>query len=263
MKTKQKKSKRNFAPIILTLSVIALVIAGLFALGRGYFISKYSEAESKNYNKTYPAGDIVNYKPTPFKYYRGKLVSVRSQGGNIRMPAKSGGPQINGWRMNHDDEKYTSDNEGWVYLSKWFTVPTSKRPMAVYVCWRALSKNTTIKLRFSKGINAVWTDKMGAYHINFTHKYETDPNRYREIACWGFYDVGYKTVVPKSHPQNEPIRRGQYAVRRKESIKAQLFIKVPEGGIELASIKVFEPTKPPEKDSNGYYLRQFESDITR
>ena len=58
-------------------------------------------------------------------------------------------------------------------------------------------------------------------------------------------------------------RQGQYAVRRKESIKAQLFIKVPEGGIELASIKVFEPTKPPEKDSNGYYLRQFESDITR
>lgn len=205
-----------------------------------------SSADSKRYNKTYAAGKLVNYKPAGYNYEKGKLVRVASQGRNIRMPAKPGGPQIDGWTLRYQKGQKTLDNEGWVYLSKWFTIPTSKRPMAVYVCWRALEKNTTIKLRLSRGINKVWGNKDGAYHINFTHRFESDPNRYREIACWGFYDVGY-----------------QYGVRIKKSIKAKLFIKVPEGGIELASIKIFEPTKPQEHDSNGYYLRQFETDITR
>jgi hypothetical protein len=262
-KKKKKNLKLSNKSKIVTLSIILAVVIGLVVFSNDLMNLKDSSADSKRYNKTYAAGKLVNYKPTPFKYYRGKLVSVKSQGGNIRMPAKPGGPMIDGWRMDHADEKRTINNEGWVYFSKWFTIPTSKRPMAVYVCWRALEKNTTIKLRLSRDINKVWGTKDGAYHINFTHRYETDPNRYREIACWGFYDVGYKSVVPRSHPQSEPIHPGQYAKRIKKSIKAKLFIKVPEGGIELASIKIFEPTKPQEHDSNGYYLRQFETDITR
>ena len=263
MKTKQKKSKRNFTPLIITLSAIALVIAGLLIVGRGYFTSKYSEAESKNYNKTYPAGDIVNYKPTPFKYYRGKLVSVKSQGGNIRMPSKPGGPMTDGWTISNRDMQWNKSNEGWVYLSKWFAIPKTKKPVAVYVCWRALSRNTTVKLQLNKGINDVWATKKGEYLINFYHGYETDPQRYREIACWGYYDVAYRQVVPRSYPQNQTIKKGQYLKKPSGKIQARIYIKVPEGGVEIASIKVFEPTKPPEHDSNGYYLRQFETDITR
>ncbi len=262
MKNKKSvKTKKSNLTLILFLVVLMVVfLFGYIAVKNGIFNLLDSEAQSKNYNKTYAAGKLVNYKPAGYKYERGKLVSVASQGKTIKMPAKPGGPTIDGWTMNHADEKYTSKNEGWVYLSKWFTIPKSKRPMAVYVCWRALSKNTSIKLRLSKGVQDVWRTKAGLYHKNYTHQFEADPNRYREIACWGFYDVVYQQVVPRSHPQNEPIKPGQYMKKVSKSVKAKLFIKVPEGGIELASVKVFEPTKPPE---NAYYERQNEVDITK
>ena len=265
MKNKKKKNKKlklSKKSKIVTLSILLVIVLALLISSTDLLNLKKSSASTKRYNKTYAGGKIVNYQPTPFKYNKGKLVTVRSLGENISMPAKLGGPTIDGWKYTHNARDYTQDNEGWVYFSKSFTIPTSKRPMAVYACWRAISKNTTIKLRLSRGINKAWTNKQGAYHINYTHRYESDPNRYREIACWGFYDVGYQQVIPKSHPQNKPIRPGQYMKRIKKSIKAKLFIKVPEGGIELASIKVFEPTKPPESEEN-FYERQNEVDIAR
>ncbi len=263
MINKQKKSKKQFTPIILTLSAITLIAAS-FVIGRGYFNTKYSEAESKNYNKTYPAGNIVNYKPTGVQYSQGKLRYNTSQGKNIKMAARPGGPTIDGWTMKaSDDDRRKSYPGGWVYLSKWIPVPKTKKPVAVYVCWKALSRNTSVKFQLNKGINDVWRTKKGEYNINFYHGYESDPQRYRETACWGFYDIAYRQVVPRSHPQSEPIYPGQYMKKINEKIQVRIYMKVPEGGVEVASIKVIEPTKPPEKDGNGYPMRQFEADITR
>lgn len=259
------QSSKSRSKIILIILLIIIFAGGYIVISKGYFGINDSEAGSKSYNKTYAAGNIVNYKPTPFKYSRGKLVSVRSQGGNIRMPAKPGGPMIDGWRMYHADGKYTNDNEGWVYLSKWITIPTSKRPMAVYVCWRALSRNTSIKIRLSRGINTVWADKKGRYHKNFYHGWEEtdgDPNtNYNQIACWGFYDVGWLSDVPINLPKDRGYGPGdldQYKYKPNKTLKARIFMKVPEGGVELASIKVFTPTKPPVDDVH----RQKESEIT-
>ena len=298
MKTKQKKSKRNFTPIILTLSVIVLVIAGLFVLGRGFFNSKYSEAESKNYNKTYPAGDIINYGWTTVRKDSGiagdvPFVSMKSIGKNIKIPARPGGPIINGWRSplinasTYDknfkklkpNKKAANPKEtvylpAWSYLSKEITIPKDKsnKPMALYVCWKALSgKETSLKFAFAgpplsdKNARELWSDKNGQHHMDYTHRYEHGDNEWQKMKCWGFYDVAYDRVIPRSHPQSEPIQPGQYMkkINKSKSIKARVNIKV-FGQVEIASIKVFHPTKPPERVTVGanYYDRQFESDIT-
>lgn len=256
-------SKNKRSSIIVALLLIGIAAGIYLVVTNGYFGINNSEAGSKRYNKTYAAGKLANYKPAGFKYERGKLVSVASLGSTIRMPSKPGGSTIDGWKYRHNTQDYHPNSEGWVYLSKEFTIPkpSSKKPMAVYVCWRATNKNTTIKLRLSRGVNKVWTNKEGAYHINYTHRYENGDNRHREIACWGFYDIGWKQVIPRSHPQNETIKPGQYMKKLTKPFKAKLFIKVPEGGVEIASIKVFEPTKKPN-GGGDYYERQNESEIT-
>ena len=52
-------------------------------------------------------------------------------------------------------------------------------------------------------------------------------------------------------------------MNKSKSIRARVNIKV-FGQVEIASIKVFHPTQPPERVTVGanYYDRQFESDIT-
>lgn len=255
-------SKNKRSSIIVALLLIGIAAGIYLVVTYGYFGINNSEAGSKRYNKTYAAGKLANYEPAPFKYYKGKLIKVASLGETIRMPSKPGGSTIDGWKYRHNTQDYHPNSEGWVYLSKEFTIPKSKKPLAVYVCWRATNKNTSIKLRLSKGVNDVWSTKKGEYHINYTHRYEQDPNRFSEIACWGFYDVAYRRVVPRSHPQNKPIQPGQYMKKHAKAIKAKLFIKVPEGGVEIASIKVFEPTKKPN-GGEDYYERQNESEITK
>lgn len=281
MKTKQKKSRKNLTPVVLTLSLLALVIAGLFTFGRGYFTSKYSEAESKNYNKTYPAGDIVNYGWTTIRKDSGiqgdvPFVSMKSIGKNIKMPARPEGPLINGWRSPLVDSstydrlfKRLKPNKNavipsltqyvpaWSYLSKEITIPkdNSNKPMALYVCWKSLSgKDASLKFQFAgptlskKNSQELWGSKFDRYHMAYTHRSEHGNNEWQKIKCWGFYDIAYSS--------NKKINKSK-------SIKARVNIKV-FGQVEIASIKVFHPTQPPERVTvaRNYYDRQFESDIT-
>lgn len=198
--------------------------------------------------------------------YDDKFVHMGSIGNNIQMPAKPGGPVITGWRsplINHQSvDTYfkklppktntpapdiTQYLPAWAYLTKKFTIPknTSNKPMAVYVCWRALSgPQTHLKIRLFDTAREIWKDSRGAPSMLFTQQYES-PERTRQTACYGLYDVAYKVKLPKN------LKEGSYhsedylrQANKKKSIKAFLGIKV-WGQIEIASIKVFNPKIPP------------------
>lgn len=275
---------------------MVVFLFGYMAVKNGTFNLLDSEAQSNNYDKTYQAGNLVNYGLTKIRKDSGiagdfPFVSMKSIGKTIEMPARPGGPIINGWRSplinasTYDknfkrlkpnkravNPKETVYVPAWSYLSKEITIPKnkSKKPMALYVCWRALSgKETSLKIQFagptlnSKNSRERWQDKHGVPHMNYVHRYEQGDNEWQKIKCWGFYDIAYQQIIPRSHPQSEPIHAGQYMKIINKSIKARVNIKV-FGQIEIASIKVFNPTQPPARvtKSADYYNRQFESDIT-
>ncbi len=299
---KQKKKNKNLKlsnkTKIITFSILLVIVLALLIYSMDLLNLRDSSADSKNYNRTYPAGEIVNYGKTKVRkdsgiYGDDDFVMMKSLGKNIRMPAKPGGPMIKGWRSplvnssTYDklfkklkpnkkavNPRLTTYLPDWSYFSKEINIPKDKsdKPLALYVCWRSLSgKETSLKLLFAgptlsnKNRRELWSDKNGAPIMNYIHRYEHGDDEWQKIKCWGFYDIAYERVVPRSHPQNEPIYPGQYMkkMNKSKSIKARINIKV-RGQVEIASIKVFHPTQPPERSKLGanYYDRQFESDIT-
>lgn len=280
-KKKKKNLKLSNKSKIITFSILLVTVLALLIYSMDLLNLRDSSADSKNYNRTYPAGDIVNYGKTKIRKDSGiggddKFVMMKSIGKSIRMPAKPGGPMIKGWQSPLVDSstydrlfKRLKPNKNavipsltqyvpaWSYLSKEITIPkdNSNKPMALYVCWKSLSgKDASLKFQFAgptlskKNSQELWGSKFDRYHMAYTHRSEHGNNEWQKIKCWGFYDIAYAS---------------NKKVNKSKSIKARINIKV-FGQVEIASIKVFQPTKPPERVTvrTNYYDRQFESDIT-
>lgn len=249
------------------IKVFALVLLSFLVIVLGYFVVAkdfnplISLAQSKNYNKTYPAGTLVNYGNTANLVYGhglygqnardARIVKMKSNGKTVRMPARPGGPMIKGWRSDPVAKTVGGETPVWDYYSKTITIPKNKsrRPMAVYICWKALTgKNTTIKVQLKRGITAGWQTKHGDFQMNYNHGHET-LERTRQTACWGWYDVAWFVNEPyEFQKMNKPV-------------KAKVLIWVAQGQVDISSIKVFNPTKP-DWSVTGKWARQDEADIT-
>jgi hypothetical protein len=237
MKPNKKTSKANKSK--LSLSVIGLLsltilFLGYIAYNQDIFNIKSSNAKSRNYSKTYPAGDIVEKKPIKVLNYDDAeqennneddydrsipQVNWRSFGKKIKLSTNSKGQKINGWRT-----RGSPIIPRMTYISKSFIIPkpvnTRNRPMAVQLCWKAKSWNTNVSIRlYREGTKSWYTTSNSSYD----HRQESN-NTARRLGCYGFNEYIYDT-----DDYGDPVNR---------QVKARMYVAVLGDPIDIAAIKV-------------------------
>ncbi len=232
---KTKTTNRRFQPILVMSLLIGLVLAlGVFAYKNDLFNIRNSDAQSKGYSKTYPAGDIVEKKPIKVLNYDDAAaennnedqydtsipqVNWRSVGHKIKVSTNSKGRKINGWRSR--TSLYTPRM---TYISKSFIIPkpenTRNRPMAVQLCWKAKSWNTHVSIRlYREGTRSWYTTSNSSYD----HRQESNKTA-RRIGCYGFNEYIYDT-----DDYGTPVNR---------QVKARMYVAVMGDPIDIAAIRV-------------------------
>lgn len=236
-KTKHtKKALKTMKPIkIFAILILAVFVLGYAAYSKDVFNIKSSDAKSKNYSKTYPAGDIVDRsnKVKVLNYHDAaaennnedpedtsiRIVKWKSIGQKIKVSTKKNGPKINGWRTR--ESKHITRM---TYISKSFTIPkpenTRNRPMAVQLCWKAKSYDSVVAMSLYRERTKNW------HHTNssiYDHRNESNKTA-RRLGCYGFSQYIFDT-----DNYGDPVNR---------QVKARLYIAVMGQPIDIAAIKV-------------------------
>lgn len=235
---KKTKSNQNQANKISKLSILSILLVLFIAFGyiiysRNIFNIKNSIANSKNYNKTYPAGDLVDRKPIKVLNYSDgshqnnnedpndntiPVVKWKSAGQLIKISTDSKGRKVNGWRT-----RTSNDIPRMTYISKLFTIPKPEnirnRPMAIQLCWKAKSWNTIVNMSLYREGAKVW-HPVGAM---YNHKKESNKTA-RRLGCYGFSEYIYDT-----DNYGDPVNR---------KVKARIYVTVMGDPIDIAAIRV-------------------------
>lgn len=236
---KKTKSNQNQANKISKLSILSILLVLFIAFGyiiysRNIFNIKNSNANSKNYNKTYPAGDLVDRKPIKVLNYDDgakennnedeydrsiPVVKWRSVGNKIKVSTNSKGLKLNGWRT-----RSSPNIPRMTYISKSFIIPkpvnTKNRPMAVQLCWKAKSWNTNVNIRlYREGAKSWYTTS----NTSYDHRKESNKTA-RRLGCYGFNEYIYDT-----DNFGNPVNR---------QVKARIYVAILGDPIDIAAIRV-------------------------
>lgn len=245
---KNKNINHNFNKIFLISLLFGLILAlVLFVYKNDLLNIRDSDAQSKHYSKTYPAGDIVEKgrvrvqnspemnnenpedRPTPY-------VNWRSIGRKVKISPKKGSAKINGWATSGTQTDSYGGNFRMGYISKLITVPKPEnirnRPMSIQLCWKAKHWNTGIIMTLYRERARVWYPLMAQY----SHRDESSKTA-SKLGCFGFRDYIFDTYDYSGDPVNR-------------QIKVRLYVAVQGGPIEIAAIKVKSIPSPDLDQAN-------------
>lgn len=239
-KLKQKQSIKKSILLVVFILILGLIFAWFLTLGKGYFNSKSSVADSKNYSKTYAAGDIVEKKPIKVLNYSDAQaennnendydrsipqVNWRSVGKKIKVSTNSKGQKINGWRTR--SSPYLSRM---AYISKPFIIPkpenTRNRPMSIQLCWKAKSNNTSVAMMLYRSSSSIW-HSTSAYNETpyiYNHGNRDSNKTARRLGCYG-----YREYIFDNDDYGDPVNR---------QVKARMYVAVMGDPIDIVAIKV-------------------------
>lgn len=250
---KTKTTNRRFQPILVMSLLIGLVLAlGVFAYKNDLFNIRNSDAQSKGYSKTYPAGDIVEKKPIKVLNYDDAeqennnededdmsipQVNWRSVGHKIKVSTNSKGQKINGWRTR--SSPYITRM---TYISKPFVIPkpenTHNRPMSIQLCWKAKSYNTSVAMTLYRSSSSIWhsASKYGVSQEIYSHATRDSDKSARRIGCYGIKEYIYDT-----DDYGDPVNR---------QVKARIYVSVMGGPIDIVAIRVKSIPYPDYNQAN-------------
>lgn len=230
---KIKNISHKFQPILIVFLLVGLILfLGTFVYSNDLFNVRNSDAQSKHYSKTYPAGDIVEKGQIRVLNYSDSspgngvdpadgsipYANWRSIGKKIKISPKKGSAKINGWVTTA-----SPDLPRMRYISKLITVPkpenTVDRPMAIQLCWRAKSWNAFVNIHLYRENAKSWYPVAAQYnHWNESKKTAT------RLGCFGFSEY-----IFDSDEYDDQVNR---------QIKVRVYVSVSGGPIEIAAIKV-------------------------
>ena len=249
---KQKQSRKSYIPLVIFILIAGLFFAGLFTFGKGYFNSKYSEAESKHYSKTYAAGDMVETKPVKVLNYTDAQeeynnkddydrsipqVNWKSFGHKIKVSTNSKGQKINGWRT-----RSSPHLSRMTYISKPFIIPkpenTRNRPMSIQLCWKAKSYNSTVAMTLYRSSSSIWhsASTYGVSQEIYSHVTRDTDKSARRLGCYGI-----KEYIYDNDDFGDPVNR---------QVKARIYVAVMGEPIDIVAIRVKSIPYPDSDQAN-------------
>ncbi len=236
MKSNKKTRSRNhkFQPILIVSLLVGLILVlGSFVYKNNLLNIRDSDAQSKHYSKTYPAGDVVekgrvrvlNYNDADYENNNEDpndqsipYTNWRSIGKKVKISPKKGSAKINGWATT-----VSPNIPRMRYISKLITIPkpenNQNRPMAIQLCWKAKNYNANVSISLYREKAKSWYPEA----VNYNHRNESDKTASR-LGCYGFSEYVYDT-----NDYGDPVNR---------QIKVRVYVAVLGGPIEIAAIKV-------------------------
>ena len=231
---KRKNVNHKLQPILMASILVGLILVlGSFVYKNDLLNIRNSDAQSKHYSKTYPAGDIVEKGRVRVLNYSDAspennnedpdddsipYVNWRSVGKKIKISPKKGSAKINGWATTA-----SPNSPRMRYISKLITVPkpenTDNRPMAIQLCWKAKNYDAQVLIHLYRENAKSWFPLMARYN----HKNESNKTASR-LGCFGFSEYVFDT-----DDFGDPVNR---------QIKVRVYISVLGGPIEIAAIRV-------------------------
>lgn len=255
MKTNQKNKKHLVSLMIVAILSLTMLFLGYCAYSNDIFNIKNSDAKSKSYSKSYPAGDIVEKKPIKVLNYNDAdpennnedpydqsipQINWRSIGHKINVSINSNKHKINGWRT-----RTSPDIPRMTYISKPFVIPkpenTHNRPMAVQLCWKTKNKNTIVAVNLYREGTRSW---YSTGPIIYDQSWESNRTT-RKLGCFGYSEYIYYTD------------EGDFGDPVNKQIKARMYVAVVGGPIDIFAIKVKSIKLPTQE--NARYRSDFYS----